>query len=127
MVRQLLLKWQTVKDYKIKGIFYLADNKKLTVEHGKVVKLASLYSTLNDASFSIVCTPLSGGRRWASYQIFEKGGIERSLVFRGGLVRKRGVTFLRGAGGCDFYVKNKLKSEIFNEKKVDKEKYFSLS
>ena len=29
--------------------------------------------------------------------------------------------------GCNFHIKNKLKSEIFNDKKVYKQKYFSLS
>ena len=29
-------------------------------------------------------------------------------------------------GHCSFYIKNKLKSEIFNEKKVYKQKYFSV-
>ena len=35
---------------------------------------------------------------------------------------KRGVTFLTGGGGgdCNFYGKNKLKSEIFNGKKTEK-------
>ena len=74
----------------------------------------------------IVCTtptttppaPLSAGGSWTSYQIFKERGLDRALIFRGGLVRKRGVTFLRGEGGsCNFYVKNKLKSEIFNGKK----------
>ena len=27
-------------------------------------------------------------------------------------------------GGCNFYIENKLKSEIFNDKKVDKQKCF---
>ena len=43
------------------------------------------------------------------------GGLDRTLVFRGVLVRKRGMAFLRR--GCNFYVKNKLKFEIFNDKK----------
>ena len=30
-------------------------------------------------------------------------------------------------GGCTFHMKNKLKSEIFNDKKGYKQKYFSLS
>ena len=34
---------------KIKGIFHLVDNKKLTIEDGKVAKVAPLYSILNDA------------------------------------------------------------------------------
>ena len=52
---------------------------------------------------------------WTSYQIFKKGeGLVTTLIFREGLVRKRGVTFLRGVS--NFYVKDKLKSEIFNDK-----------
>ena len=50
--------------------------------------------------------------------------LDRILILRGRLVGKRGVTFLRG--GCNFYIKNKLKSEIFNEKKVVKQKCFSV-
>ena len=34
---------------------------------------------------------------------------------RGELLGKRGVTIL--SGGCNFYIKNKLKSEIFHDKK----------
>ena len=33
------------------------------------------------------------------------------------LVGKKGMTSLRRGGGCNFCVKNKLKSEIFNDKK----------
>ena len=36
------------------------------------------------------------------------------------------MTFLRWVG-CSFYVKNKLKSEIFNEKNIGKQKCFFLS
>ena len=49
---------------------------------------------------------------WASDQIFKKGALDKISIFRGRLLEKRGVTFFRG--GCSFYVKNKLKSEIFN-------------
>ena len=38
-----------------------------------------------------------------------------------------GMTFFRGGGVCNFYLKNKLKSKILNDKKVYKQKYFSLS
>ena len=56
---------------------------------------------------------LLGG--WTSYQrVGGGGGFYRTLIFREGLVGKR-VTFLRGS--CNFYVKNKLKSVIFNDKK----------
>ena len=39
-------------------------------------------------------------------------------VFRGG------VSFFRE--GCSFYINNKLKSEIFNDKKVYNQKRFSI-
>ena len=43
-------------------------------------------------------------------------------TFRGRLVGKREVTFFsweggEGKGGCNLYIKDKLKSEIFNDKK----------
>ena len=51
---------------------------------------------------------------WTSNQIFEKGGggLDRTLTFRGGLLIKRGWLF--SGGGWSFHIKNKLKSEIFN-------------
>ena len=42
------------------------------------------------------------------------GGLDRTSAFRGGLLGKSGVTFFRG---CNFHIKNKLKSHIFNDKK----------
>ena len=63
-----------------------------------------------------MCTPLllvAGGGGGTSYQIFEKG-LDRTSTFREGLVGKRGVFF---QGGCNFYIKDKLKSKIFNDKK----------
>ena len=45
---------------------------------------------------------------------FEKGGLDRTSTFRGGLLGKRGVTFFRGGG---VQLSHKLKSEIFNDKK----------
>ena len=39
------------------------------------------------------------------------GVLERALIFRGGLVRKRRWPFQEGVGGgCSFYIKDKLKS-----------------
>ena len=73
----------------------------------------------------VVCTPppslhpsfLQGGV-WTSYQIFKKEGLDRTLILRGRLVRKRGWPFWEREGGlCNFYVKNKPKSEIRNDKK----------
>ena len=40
-----------------------------------------------------------------------KGGLDMISIFRGELLGKRGMTFFRG---CNFYIKNKLKSDIFN-------------
>ena len=44
---------------------------------------------------------------------FSKKG--KTSTFRGGLLEKMGVTFFRE--GCNFHIKNKLRSEIFNDKK----------
>ena len=56
------------------------------------------------------------------------GGLDRTSTFRGEVAGKRGMTFFKGGGeGCNFYIKNKLRFEIFNDKKVYKQKYFSLS
>ena len=52
-------------------------------------------------------------------QNFEEGGLDRISIFRGGLLGKRAYR------GCSFYIKNKLKSETFNDKKVYKQKFFS--
>ena len=47
-----------------------------------------------------------------------------------GLLGKREVDFFPGGGGgvvgCNFNIKNKLKYEIFNDKKVYMQKYFSV-
>ena len=50
---------------------------------------------------------------------FQKGGLDGTSTFRGGLLGKRGVTFFRGRG-CNFHKKKKkkLKSEIFNKKSL---------
>ena len=44
----------------------------------------------------------------------EGGGLGRISIFRGGCWERGGDFF---QGGCSFYIKNKLKSEIFNSKK----------
>ena len=46
---------------------------------------------------------------------FSKGGLDRISIFRVWVAGKEEVDLLQG--GCSFYIKNKLKSEIFNEKK----------
>ena len=54
---------------------------------------------------------------------FLNGGLDRILNFRGRLLGKTGVTIF---GGLAVFIKNKLKSEIFNGKEVYKQKCFSL-
>ena len=65
----------------------------------------------------ILCTPpLSAGGALSLQSNFQKGrGLDRTSTFRRGLLGKRGATFFRG--GCNFHIKNKLKFEIFNDKK----------
>ena len=57
---------------------------------------------------------------------FQKMGFDRISIFRGRLLEKRGQLFWAG-GGRDrsFYIKNKLKSEILNDKKNYKPKCLS--
>ena len=70
-----------------------------------------------------------GGKRgekggWASNQFFNKGGTWQDLI-RGGLLGKRGDFF---QGACSFYIKNKLKSQIFNDKKsLSAKMFFSVT
>ena len=62
--------------------------------------------------------PLSaGGGGLASNQIFKKGGLDRTSTFRGGCWERGGDFFQEG---LQFSDKNKVKSEIFNDKKVYK-------
>ena len=60
---------------------------------------------------------LKGGGGGLSLQPnFQKGGPDKTPTFREGLLGKRGgVTFFMGC--CNFHIKSKLKSEIFNDKK----------
>ena len=55
------------------------------------------------------------GERGLSLQPnFQKGGLDRTSSFTGGFWEREGDFF---QGGCNCHIKNKLKSEIFNEKK----------
>ena len=64
---------------------------------------------------------LAGGEGLNFQPNFQKGEgrLDRTSNFRGGLLGKRKVTFFRGGEGegCNFHTKNKLKSEIFKDKK----------
>ena len=59
--------------------------------------------------------PLFTGMSWTSNQIFKKGGLARPQLLDGGCW-ERGDFFQR-EGGCNSHIKNKLKSETFNDKK----------
>ena len=56
-------------------------------------------------------------------QNFQKGrGAWQDLNFQRGTLGKKGWLF---SGGCSFYIKNKLKSEIYNKKKfINKNVHF---
>ena len=68
------------------------------------------------------CSNLWGESRFTSLFCYFLG-LDRTLICRGGLVRKRRVTFFRR--GCNFYLKNELKSETFNNAKSWYRKIFS--
>ena len=50
-------------------------------------------------------------------------GLDRTLILRG-IRGERGGELFEGVGSCNFYTKNKVNSEILNDKKVDKQKCF---
>ena len=80
----------------------------------------------------IKCTPTFclGGGGLILYQIFKKGEGLIGSQFREGFTRKEEGDFFQEweeEGSCSFFMKNKLKPEIFNNKKFSKEKCFSLS
>ena len=63
-----------------------------------------------------------------------EGVLAKISIFRGQVVEKEWMTFSGGNRGSgvgegwvsDFYIKNKLNSEIFTDKKVNKQKCFSV-
>ena len=68
-------------------------------------------------SVVIVCTPLFllGGGEVETPIHFSKGRLDRTSIFIEGVAGKEGGDFFRD--NCNFYIKNKLKPEIFNDKK----------
>ena len=56
---------------------------------------------------------------------FQEEGVDRISVFRGGFWEIEGVTFLRGF--LPVLRKKQAKSEIFNDKKVCKQKWVFLT
>ena len=103
------------------GKMYLLQKTKLPLKLILVMESGVAYAVY----VYIVCTPppflLVG---WTSCQIFKKGSLIGLQLWEGVAGKEGGNLF---QGGYNFYEKNKLKSEIFNEKKVCKQKYFSLS
>ena len=85
--------------------------------------------SLNELGF--YCNRLSRGlsavrgirihQSWLSFSLLRYvdsvGGLTGSQFLEGG-------DFFEGGGGCSFYIKNKLKSQIFNNKKVQSTKMF---
>ena len=66
-----------------------------------------------------------GGGGWSSYPIFKKGhGLTGPHFLEGGCWERVGVFF---QGGLQFLHQKKLKSDIFDDKKDYKRKFFSLS
>ena len=62
------------------------------------------------------CAPtLSAGGFELATKFPKKGGLTRPQLFEG-VAGKEGSTFFQGRG-CNFQIKNKLKTEIFNDKK----------
>ena len=78
---------------------------------------------------SVHCPFLLGGLSLLpNFQKKKREGLNRISIFREGVAEKEGRLFsVGGGGGCSFYIKNKLKSEICNNKKVYyKQKCFSV-
>ena len=78
---------------------------------------------LNSGHHSGHPPPYSSGRGVEPPTKFSKRGGLTGPQLLEGVARKEGVTFFRE--GLQF--SHKLKSEIFNDKRVYKQKYFSLS
>ena len=52
---------------------------------------------------------------WGGVGVGGAGVLDRNSTFRGRVAGKEGVTSFMG--GCNFHIKNKLKSEICTDKK----------
>ena len=78
--------------------------------------LWEIFLMLRSVGPNIVGTPAPflQGKGLSLQPNFQKGGLDRTSTFRGGLLGKRGWLFSRGR--LQFSHKNKLKSEIFNDK-----------
>ena len=93
----------------------------------KLLKETSLFRGLALFKEIPFCWGGGGGGLQPNFQ--KGGGLTGPQLLEWGCWEKGRWHFSRGwvGGGCNFHIKNKLKSEIFNDKKVYKRKYFSLS
>ena len=82
--------------------------------------------TTTSATFFSCFLILSREGGWVSYQLFKDGGLTGSQFLEEGWWERGGWL---SEGGCSFYIKSKLKSEIFNEKKkiINKKNLFCLN
>ena len=91
--------------------------------------VASLYiSFFKNQVKPLVCTPLPlcwGGKGLSFQPIFQKGaGALTGSQFLEGVAGKEASAETFYKEGCSFYIKNKLKSQIFNNKKCLSAKMF---
>ena len=71
----------------------------------------------NDNAYIVCNLPPFLLECWNSYQSFKKGGLTGPQLWEG-VPGKEAGSFFQWGEGCNFYKKTKLKSEIFNDKKV---------
>ena len=94
-------------------------NKMLMQAQGNYMELCPRFSELDRLSpIAIVGTrsPLQGGEGFEPTTKFSKrGDLTGPQLLKGGCWERGG--FFRGRGGVQFSHKNKLKSELFNDKK----------
>ena len=74
-----------------------------------------MYKVSANKSAEELCLMIPKSHSVPPTKFSKRGGLDRTSTVRGGLLGKMEMTFFRGS--CNFYVKNKLKSEIFNNKK----------
>ena len=115
----LTLSWRRSVSYRNQSI----DLRNQILRHERVKQLVSksTYSWFNIHHFSYYAPlPLSAGGRGVELPTqFSKKVDLTGPQFLERVAEKERVTFFRGVGGrCNFYIKNKLRSEIFNDKKV---------